>query len=154
MYIYTPLCRYWITLYRYVLVFIVPHVDIKLEDNKQFISNIPRMCFIQQKVNMSLLISKCRSNLEVPLTFTILWAVSADKIFDDTNLTFSIQQNLLETICMKCQILFLWKIIQNVVCWNLMLSTLWAISADTVLMIFFWSFLSRKQNLTVPATYL
>ena len=42
MYIYTPLCRYWITLYRYVLVFIVPHVDIKLEDNKQFISNILR----------------------------------------------------------------------------------------------------------------
>ena len=41
MYIYTPLCRYWITLYRYVLVFIVPHVDIELEDNKQFISNIP-----------------------------------------------------------------------------------------------------------------
>ena len=26
----------------YVLVFIVPHVDIELEDNKQFISNIPR----------------------------------------------------------------------------------------------------------------
>ena len=44
MYIYTPLCRYWITLYRYVLVFIVPHVDIELEDNKQFISNIPRIC--------------------------------------------------------------------------------------------------------------
>ena len=43
MYIYTPLCRYWIALYRYVLVFIVPHVDIELEDNKQFISNIPRM---------------------------------------------------------------------------------------------------------------
>ena len=42
MYIYTPLCRYWITLYRYVLVFILPHVDIELEDNKQFISNIPR----------------------------------------------------------------------------------------------------------------
>ena len=42
MYIYTPLCRYWITQYRYVLVFIVPHVDIELEDNKQFISNIPR----------------------------------------------------------------------------------------------------------------
>ena len=43
MYIYTPLCIYWITLYRYVLVFIVPHVDIELEDNKQFISNIPRI---------------------------------------------------------------------------------------------------------------
>ena len=42
MYIYTPLCRYWIALYRYVLVFIVPHLDIELEDNKQFISNIPR----------------------------------------------------------------------------------------------------------------
>ena len=42
MYIYTPLCRYWIALYRYVLVFIVPHVDIELEDDKQFISNIPR----------------------------------------------------------------------------------------------------------------
>ena len=42
MYSYTPLCRYWITLYRYVLVFIVPQVDIELEDNKQFISNIPR----------------------------------------------------------------------------------------------------------------
>ena len=43
MYIYTPLCRYWIVLYRYVLVFIVPHVDIELEDNKQFNSNIPRI---------------------------------------------------------------------------------------------------------------
>ena len=42
MYIYTPLCRYWIAPYRRVLVFIVPHVDIELEDNKQFISNIPR----------------------------------------------------------------------------------------------------------------
>ena len=30
-------------LYRYVLVFIVPYVDIELEDNKQFISNIPRI---------------------------------------------------------------------------------------------------------------
>ena len=50
MYIYIPLCRYWIALYRYVLVFIVPHVDIELEDNKQFISNIPRilkLCFEQ-----------------------------------------------------------------------------------------------------------
>ena len=47
MYIYTPLCRYWITLYRYVLVFIVPHVDIELEDNKQFISNIPHRQFMQ-----------------------------------------------------------------------------------------------------------
>ena len=45
MYIYTPLCRYWITLYRYVLVFIVPHVDIELEDNKQFISNNPRSLY-------------------------------------------------------------------------------------------------------------
>ena len=43
MYIYTPLCRYWIALYRHVLVFIVLHVDIELEDNKQFISNIPRI---------------------------------------------------------------------------------------------------------------
>ena len=43
MYIYTPLCRYWIALYRHVLVFIVPHVDIELEDNKQFISNIPHI---------------------------------------------------------------------------------------------------------------
>ena len=42
MYIYTPLCRYWIALYRHVLIFIVPYVDIELEDNKQFISNIPR----------------------------------------------------------------------------------------------------------------
>ena len=43
MYIYTPLCRYWIALYRYVLFFIVPHLYIELEDNKQFISNIPRI---------------------------------------------------------------------------------------------------------------
>ena len=43
MYIYTSLCRYWITLFRFVLVFIVPHVDIEPEDNKQFISNIPRI---------------------------------------------------------------------------------------------------------------
>ena len=42
MYIYTPLCRYGITLYWYIFAFIVPQVDIELEDNKQFISNIPR----------------------------------------------------------------------------------------------------------------
>ena len=51
MYIYTPLCRYWITLYRYVLVFIVPHVDIELEDNKQFISNISRMNTEKKRTN-------------------------------------------------------------------------------------------------------
>ena len=51
MYIYTPLCRYWITLYRYVLVFIVPHVDIELEYNKQFISNIPRIYTIELQIN-------------------------------------------------------------------------------------------------------
>ena len=41
MYIYTPLGRYWIILYMYVLGFIVPHVNIQLEDNKQYISNTP-----------------------------------------------------------------------------------------------------------------
>ena len=50
MYIYTPLCRYWIALYRYVLVFIVPHVDIELEDNKQFISNIPRKANVDPNI--------------------------------------------------------------------------------------------------------
>ena len=34
----------------YVLVFIVPHVDIELEDNKQFISNIPRICKDTSKI--------------------------------------------------------------------------------------------------------
>ena len=38
MYIYTPLGRY---LYGYVLGFIVPHANIQLEDNKQYISNTP-----------------------------------------------------------------------------------------------------------------
>ena len=50
MYIYTPLRRYWITLYRYVLVFIMLHVDIELEDNKQFISNIPRKTKIYHNI--------------------------------------------------------------------------------------------------------
>ena len=36
------MCRNRITLHRYVTVFIVPHMDIELEDNKQFISNTPR----------------------------------------------------------------------------------------------------------------
>ena len=49
MYIYTPLCRYWKTLYRYVLVFIMPHTDIELEDNKQFISNIPHKLTYEPK---------------------------------------------------------------------------------------------------------
>jgi hypothetical protein len=40
MYIYTLLCRYWITLHRYVLVVIVYLVDHEIEDNKQFISSI------------------------------------------------------------------------------------------------------------------
>ena len=35
MYIYSPFCRKWITLYRCVAVFIVPHMDIVPEDNKQ-----------------------------------------------------------------------------------------------------------------------
>ena len=43
MYNYTPFCRTRITLYRYVTVFIVPHMDIELEDNKQFFPNIPRI---------------------------------------------------------------------------------------------------------------
>ena len=42
MYIYTPLGRYWITLYDMYWGFIVPHVNIQLEDNKQYISNTPR----------------------------------------------------------------------------------------------------------------
>ena len=46
MIIYTPLGRYWITLYGYVLGFIVPHVNIQLADNKQFISNTPRKVVI------------------------------------------------------------------------------------------------------------
>ena len=43
MYIYTPLGWYWITLYEYVLGFIMPHVNIQLEDNKQYISNTPHI---------------------------------------------------------------------------------------------------------------
>ena len=43
MYIYTPLGRYWITLYGYVLGFIVSHVNIQLEDNKKHILNTPRI---------------------------------------------------------------------------------------------------------------
>ena len=41
-------------LYRYVLVFIVPHVDIELEDNKQFISNIPRISSLDMLWNTQL----------------------------------------------------------------------------------------------------
>ena len=73
MYIYTLLCTYWIALYMYVLVFIVPHVDIELEDNKQFISNIPRkrkphinstvqIYFWEQKaIIVPLMSSKCKT---------------------------------------------------------------------------------------------
>ena len=53
------------------------------------------MCFIQQK--MSFLNRKLLSaevNFEVSLTFTSLWTISADNIFDDTFLVFSSQQNL------------------------------------------------------------
>ena len=57
MYIYTPLCRYGITLYRYVLVFIVPYVDIELEDNKQFISNIPRILHVSSMAHIPLVLS-------------------------------------------------------------------------------------------------
>jgi hypothetical protein len=46
MYIYTPLCRYWITLYRYVLVFIVSNMDHEIEDNKQLFSNSPRKPYV------------------------------------------------------------------------------------------------------------
>jgi hypothetical protein len=51
MWIDTPLCRYWITLYRYVLLLIVSHVDHEIEADKQFFSNSPRRylhyCIIQ-----------------------------------------------------------------------------------------------------------
>ena len=57
MYIYTPLCRHWIAPYRHVLVFIVPHVDIELEDNKQFIWNIPR---IKSQVLFKLIVAENR----------------------------------------------------------------------------------------------
>ena len=72
MYIYTPLCRYWIALYKYVLVFIVPHVDIELDDNKQFISNIPR-------ISKSVLAILGKSYPEVELyVFITLACVSAE----------------------------------------------------------------------------
>ena len=70
MYIYTPLCRYWIALYRYVLVFIVPHVDIELEDNKQFILNIPRIT-TTKTVDRKVVV-----DWHIFLTFTIIWANS------------------------------------------------------------------------------
>ena len=96
-----------------------------------------------------------QSNFDVPLTFTTLWAISADNVFDDTFLIFpanriyiSCKLSLLETICMKCQILFPGekrrKLFQNVISWNLMFSTLWAISEDNILMIRLF-FFSRKQ---------
>ena len=44
------------------------------------------MCLIQQK--MSFLNRKLLSAFEVPLTFTTLWIISADNIFDDTFLVF------------------------------------------------------------------
>ena len=50
MYIYTLLCRYWINLDRYVLFFILPHMDMEIEDKKQFITNIPRIKFKQVAV--------------------------------------------------------------------------------------------------------
>ena len=58
MYIYTPLGRYWITLYRYVLGFIVPHVYIQLEDNKQYLSDTPRSLTVPRvmRFNVSLFI--------------------------------------------------------------------------------------------------
>ena len=35
----------------YVSVFIMPHVDIELEDNKQFILNIPRIIYLSKMNN-------------------------------------------------------------------------------------------------------
>ena len=69
MYIYTPLCRYWIALYRYELVFILPHVDIELEDNKQFISNIPRMFSWEIRQIAYILVNPCpaESGYTLPL---------------------------------------------------------------------------------------
>ena len=53
MYIYTPLCRPSINLDRYVLVFIVPHVDIKILDNMQFISNISRIIILSSSFSLT-----------------------------------------------------------------------------------------------------
>ena len=66
--------------------------------------------------------------------------------FQSTEFDFSCKLSLFETIFMKCQIQFPGKnkkIIQNVICWKLMFSTLWEISADNILMIRL--FFSRKQ---------
>ena len=52
MYIYTPFCRNRITLYRYVTVFIMPHMGIELEDNKQFILNIPPIAEFANSVDL------------------------------------------------------------------------------------------------------
>ena len=81
MYIYTPSCRYWITLYRYVLVFIVPHVDIELEDNKQFISNIPRM----PRMHLFTWRSRLRS-VSKPRSPKDLWNTSRYPYLDISNL--------------------------------------------------------------------
>ena len=58
--------------------------------------------------------------------------------FQSTEFDFSCKLSLFETIFMKCQIQFPGKnkkIIQNVICWKLMFSTFWEISADNILMI-------------------
>ena len=62
MYIYTPFCRNRITLYRYVTVLIVPHMDIELEDKNKnnciIVKNclqLPRRDFIQAVVKKVML---------------------------------------------------------------------------------------------------
>ena len=49
--------------------FIVPHVDIELEDNKQFISNIPRIIISTNFVDLESLMLYTKIQLQSFLSF-------------------------------------------------------------------------------------
>ena len=99
MYIYTPLCSYWITLYRYILVFIVPHVDIELEDNKQFISNIPRMCS-RMTIKQKWLIMICLPILIFLYEFGTSW--NRTKTVLETGNTYTFVHHTYRHTCTIC----------------------------------------------------
>ena len=53
------------------MVFIVPHADIELEDNKQFISNIPRIMIIFNKLSLQLILKVNKTNAYDKISFWI-----------------------------------------------------------------------------------
>ena len=131
MYIDIPLCRYCITVYRYVLVLIVAHVDIEIQENKQFFSNIPCInlnshSFAVMQLKNILHLTKAFYTTCVPGSSPVLYywtrAVWLCKTPRPSS-TYKISSDHVTKICIKCwnilsystPMYFMWTCIRQVI---------------------------------------